>query len=165
MLLIFYHAHTGSSPHSRGTLTISRLEFLDTRIIPAFAGNTPVHSFAPATVKDHPRIRGEHLMASRQELALQGSSPHSRGTPSSKVTDAPLIGIIPAFAGNTPYLYQLCARLWDHPRIRGEHTYYCCKERVRRGSSPHSRGTLDKFKGQVEYIRIIPAFAGNTRLP
>ena len=30
-------------------------------------------------------------------------------------------GITPAYAGNTPHLFQAVHLLWDHPRLRGEH--------------------------------------------
>ena len=32
------------------------------------------------------------------------------------------------------------------------------------GSSPHSRGTRDRFNDVLDRARIIPAFAGNTHL-
>ena len=73
---------------------------------------------------DHPRIRGEHLDA--------------------EVERRPVVGIIPAYAGNTRQERPALRRVpgssphtrgthrraqrstqlaWDHPRIRGEHTY------------------------------------------
>ncbi len=134
----------GSSPHTRGTPTpvtppssiprdhprirgehgralvdVAR----DRGIIPAYAGNTGFaedglpngagsspHTRGTRTRRtasrcsrwDHPRIRGEHCPWS--------------------TTCSRLLGIIPAYAGNTHYLPLLRDARWDHPRIRGEHS-------------------------------------------
>ena len=71
----------GSSPHTRGALHVGPPAFPGVRIIPAYAGSTPV---APSTCPapgDHPRIRGEHDAGGRKPAA------HPR--------------IIPAYAGST----------------------------------------------------------------
>ena len=71
-------------------------------------------------------------------------------------------GIIPALAGNTPYLTHGRSRCRDHPRACGEHVMCDVEERTCLGSSPRLRGTpfsvprLDCCQG------IIPALAGNT---
>ena len=113
---------TGSSPHTRGTRA-------------GCISDAPI-------ARDHPRIRGEHVLAVQQRQALGGSSPHTRGT--HRVVgyvrvisrDHPRIrgehgqeasnadsarGIIPAYAGNTVQALRRCL---------------CCG-----GSSPHTRGT------------------------
>ena len=92
----------GSSPHTRGALF-------------------RYHLFQ-AVIEDHPRIRGEHrkyplsfrkslwiipayagstLLSLTHNLPCLGSSPHTRGAPSS--------------------ICHLSNSFWDHPRIRGEH--------------------------------------------
>ena len=99
------------------------------------------------------------------EFMLLGSSPHSRGTPDGVLNRVDSVGIIPAFAGNTKKREKDGFGAWDHPRIRGEHESRRLFQMGFLGSSPHSRGTrnvavsLDLDRG------IIPAFAGNTRLP
>ena len=50
----------GSSPHTRGALVVGELVAGERRIIPAYAGSTPFTASPPHTVRDHPRIRGEH---------------------------------------------------------------------------------------------------------
>ena len=50
----------------------------------------------------------------------------------------------------------------DHPRIRGEHRQSDTRERNPPGSSPHTRGALDKDGKNKERVRIIPAYAGST---
>ena len=70
----------GSSPLTRGTRVVERLEVHAHGIIPACAGNT-FHSFPFGLAPwDHPRLRGEHF-AERIFGARRG--------------------IIPAYAGNT----------------------------------------------------------------
>ncbi len=175
----------GSSPHTRGTLANSK---------------TPA-----ASMEDHPRIRGEHeytqtgiayidgiipayagntVPAALRVALAAGSSPHTRGTRSPRLSAA--------------------ERCWDHPRIRGEHpsrasdaasmagiipayagnTHFA--ELVHadgEGSSPHTRGTRrcgrstpgstrdhprirGEHGGGMTKLKpcpwIIPAYAGNT---
>ena len=157
---------------------------------------------------DHPRIRGEHeytqtgiayidgiipayagntTAVSNCENAVTGSSPHTRGTRSPRLSAA--------------------ERCWDHPRIRGEHAGAvdqrpdqlgiipayagntwtgCAIKYLWRGSSPHTRGTRTSYQqGLAAYrdhprirgehdepvqaalpdLGIIPAYAGNTEHP
>ena len=112
----------GSSPHTRGTRACG--------------------FFRRGSRKDHPRIRGEHVLDSINQCAA--------------------IGIIPAYAGNTIRVSPSRITRWDHPRIRGEHQPRRHRQRpgggiipayagntTRRiqevlgcpGSSPHTRGT------------------------
>ena len=93
-----------------------------------------------------------------------GSSPHSRGTPWTQSPDLYRARIIPAFAGNTYVCLTNCRDHQDHPRIRGEHFLLHPYKHHSLGSSPHSRGTLFDKYSNYKQLRIIPAFAGNTRL-
>ena len=72
--------------------------------------------------KDHPRIRGEHVNRAMISDVFPGSSPHPRGTQDGALAAAGTKGIIPASAGNTSLLSPPILTIWDHPRIRGEHT-------------------------------------------
>ena len=76
----------GSSPHTRGALTpVSRcLGVL--RIIPAYAGSTCEDSWKCQATADHPRIRGEHIYTNLKVPEQAGSSPHTRGAPSTTST-------------------------------------------------------------------------------
>src|SRR6516162_9650587 len=71
----------GSSPHARGTLQRRIFAMKQYRFIPACAGNTRPEAFAEVAVEVHPRMRGEHVMLFPHKKALDGSSPHARGTP------------------------------------------------------------------------------------
>ena len=96
-------------------------------------------------MKDHPRIRGEHVAYVLKDGQSQGSSPHTRGAPDLDLLKAEGSGIIPAYAGSTTTDRGRTVLVEDHPRIRGEH-----------GRSRHPGRSLP---------RIIPAYAGSTSSP
>ena len=152
----------GSSPHSRGTPYCSSSALMCPRIIPAFAGNTRYCRSRSEGPRDHPRIRGEHLHVLHISRLKRGSSPHSRGTLDDRSMFMDYYGIIPAFAGNTMIECFKLNKIWDHPRIRGEHQSSTRSRKKAQGSSPHSRGTLWLATTGIELPGIIPAFAGNT---
>ena len=91
----------GSSPHARGTRFVSIPLVSASGIIPACAGNTFEKALTNFTIRDHPRMRGEHTTFISEPTSRRGSSPHARGTPVVFVVDVDAFGIIPACAGNT----------------------------------------------------------------
>ena len=112
----------GSSPHTRGARLAGERRHSGVGIIPAYAGST------------------EGLgQWSRRDT---GSSPHTRGARGRPRVYPISSRIIPAYAGSTPPHEPRRRRLWDHPRIRGEHS------------------ALDI--GGAELDGIIPAYAGST---
>ena len=92
----------------------------------------------------------------------QGSSPRMRGTlrPAQRLRG--VLGIIPAYAGNTLQSVTHLAALRDHPRVCGEHCSLGARMAEYTGSSPRMRGTrlCDHVPPNVH--GIIPAYAGNT---
>ena len=70
---------TGSSPHARGAQAEVGGGPGGGRLIPACAGSTwrPRRCWCRRTA--HPRMRGEHIVASFHSRGLTGSSPHARG--------------------------------------------------------------------------------------
>ena len=70
-------------------------------IIPAYAGNTFDDSQVKADFGDHPRVCGEHIRNKFRDESDTGSSPRMRGTPEDLPEDSLVLGIIPAYAGNT----------------------------------------------------------------
>ena len=85
-----------------------------------------------------------------------------RGTLGRRVVGLCLVGIIPAYAGNTPDVARRACLSGDHPRVCGEHPLWLSRSRFGVGSSPRMRGTLDvELVGHV-LAGIIPAYAGNT---
>ena len=155
----------GSSPHTRGTQRHELCGCGERGIIPAYAGNTLRSGWSRLAGRDHPRIRGEHFLRQEATEPGRGSSPHTRGTPDEVHVDARENGIIPAYAGNTPWEAAYRVLAWDHPRIRGEHgaSYYVMSPA--QGSSPHTRGTPIDYRNPLAEVGIIPAYAGNTPFP
>ena len=112
----------GSSPHARGALHRRLRAYKHHGIIPACAGSTFVGGLQLETARDHPRMRGEHLSAWQTLRPLRGSSPHARGAPYYLSSAFATSGIIPACAGSTMTSKSAATAMWDHPRMRGEHT-------------------------------------------
>ena len=85
-----------------------------------------------------------------------------RGTHGQHFNQFHILGIIPAYAGNTlPTKPTECPKR-DHPRVCGEHPYADTYWRLRAGSSPRMRGTHSIDRPRQGRSGIIPAYAGNT---
>ena len=133
----------GSSPHTRGALEKPGHWNRYCGIIPAYAGSTYLVLSVSRSLRDHPRIRGEHRVLHRGRAGRVGSSPHTRGA---------------------RYTTQEGAQpAQDHPRIRGEHASNALPFFNLMGSSPHTRGARTNDGGLHELYGIIPAYAGSTR--
>ena len=132
----------GSSPHVRGTRVQAAGQAALPGIIPACAGNTRGTSTLWWSIRDHPRMCGEHSDGSCGCVLSWGSSPHVRGTQDAREGRGRGHGIIPACAGNTfgRGFRRTCSG--DHPRMCGEHNRQGVRLRHEPGSSPHVRGTL-----------------------
>ena len=144
-VLAYPVAVAGSPPHSRGILRDQVVQEAEARLTPAFAGNTVGWAREYQVREAHPRIRGEYQEIVTQPFADRGSPPHSRGIQSLLTLTLTLVGLTPAFAGNTETTCARSARPRAHPRIRGEYL-------------PQSRRTL-----RSDWLT--PAFAGNTFSP
>ena len=153
----------GSSPHTRGARMETRRGQSQRRIIPAYAGSTPLRpppSFPP---RDHPRIRGEHRRWRVSSRPNPGSSPHTRGAQGFRYAHSTFCRIIPAYAGSTSCANGTSNTPADHPRIRGEHLGYRWDAEAKLGSSPHTRGAQTLQETRHPLPRIIPAYAGSTK--
>ena len=155
----------GSSPHTRGAHLQQPQGARTKRIIPAYAGSTGSSPPAAARKSDHPRIRGEHVIPSRNVNGVTGSSPHTRGALRAEPSRRPDVRIIPAYAGSTQRRIPLPRGLRDHPRIRGEHGHDETHFRGDLGSSPHTRGAHLLQPLRACDHGIIPAYAGSTGPP
>ena len=112
----------GSSPHTWGTPFRAIVRHLYRRFIPTYVGNTfnEATDYAEPTV--HPHIRGEHRRNEGMCGYVNGSSPHTWGTPDFLSRKVGGKRFIPTYVGNT---FQASCQLnfWPvHPHIRGEHT-------------------------------------------
>ena len=88
-----------------------------------------------------------------------------RGTPAHRQRKGHPRGIIPAHAGNTRHCARHEGKTRDHPRACGEHPATPATAGTAPGSSPRMRGTPVGSQGVETSPGIIPAHAGNTRLP
>ena len=157
---------SGSSPRMRGTPVPGVHRVDDRGIIPAYAGNTQCAHLDATDPRDHPRVCGEHFNGYVGQCVLAGSSPRMRGTQVLTLQFLHLMGIIPAYAGNTAVLMVGSACRRDHPRVCGEHRNVIQEDMLRRGSSPRIRGTRYAHDRPDPHPGIIPAYAGNTtRIP
>ena len=113
-------------------------------------------------LEDHPRLRGEHQYYRAKIKRKQGSPPLTRGTLTAPFNQLEPIGITPAYAGNTRISLRYLELYWDHPRLRGEHSFFllCILNKI--GSPPLTRGTLYWQLQRITGLRITPAYAGNT---
>ena len=135
----------GSSPLTRGTHSSLLREFLCTRFIPAYAGNSCLSTIPKCSLSVHPRLRGELISSCVSAARFGGSSPLTRGT---------------RFAAQ-----QVSRDRLVHPRLRGELEMRTTSEKSEFGSSPLTRGTLLGGCGTGKTHRFIPAYAGNSERP
>ncbi len=156
---------SGSSPRGRGTQIRAENCVKKLRIIPAWAGNTWRHSQKCNATPDHPRVGGEHRSHPATQDNGFGSSPRGRGTLAHTHPRHPQPRIIPAWAGNTIFSPATCRARPDHPRVGGEHNHVSTIHYAVVGSSPRGRGTRQPVFRKGLRVRIIPAWAGNTRTP
>ena len=71
-------------------------------------------------------------------------------------------GITPAYAGNTSRKITSTLLQKDHPRLRGEHSFFLSPKQSFLGSPPPTRGTLCIINALIFNAGITPAYAGNT---
>ena len=152
----------GSSPRMRGAPCRSTLLACSAGIIPAYAGSTSLKALIAPTLRDHPRVCGEHEAGQGRLHPLGGSSPRMRGAQGRPAGSRLDKRIIPAYAGST--CRRSCATAWtrDHPRVCGEHIVYSFQGYAGSGSSPRMRGAQITKPLACIWIGIIPAYAGST---
>ena len=153
----------GSSPRMRGAQRLGALPLVDYGIIPAYAGSTVSKVLFSFSMRDHPRVCGEHVRPTPLAPSFVGSSPRMRGALCRHHRDGRVVGIIPAYAGSTCRRLRRRTRCRDHPRVCGEHAFHTCAVDCAKGSSPRMRGAQVKPRNLVHVLGIIPAYAGSTR--
>ena len=153
----------GSSPHARGApKTLSNVKRV-ARIIPACAGSTqasPVpslsargsspHARGARNVKsassisawDHPRMRGEHPLATLYNGHVLGIIPACAGsTRNMKPCESVARGSSPHARGAQRSVTFMLAPRRDHPRMRGEHHCNGCGHEFGHGIIPACAGS------------------------
>ena len=149
----------------RGTLGGHVWHRVRPRIIPAHAGNSRAILASQGAASDHPRACGELALRLGVCQYGLGSSPRMRGTPGKFVRCRGVHRIIPAHAGNSCPTIPCTSARTDHPRACGELARCWIESSRVFGSSPRMRGTRDPVDACAFPLRIIPAHAGNSRIP
>ena len=155
----------GSSPLTRGKLSLVVWGGVVRRLIPAHAGKTRGSPSPSDRGWAHPRSRGENRPMTSMLSDRFGSSPLTRGKRRHHQRRACLAGLIPAHAGKTAC--PSCSRpvSWAHPRSRGENAHASCARVVIDGSSPLTRGKHTRLQPPPHARGLIPAHAGKTIRP
>ena len=155
-------ASAGSSPLTRGKREAPADLAREIRLIPAHAGKTlPASCVVPARTA-HPRSRGENPYAPHRLYTHPGSSPLTRGKPTTRRVRHIAVRLIPAHAGKTDNHPTQFEAYRAHPRSRGENDSCSSKPIDIDGSSPLTRGKRRRGCVRVVRRRLIPAHAGKT---
>ena len=135
---------TGSSPLTRGKPVMHVVQGLAGRLIPAHAGKTQNDRGVPTDETAHPRSRGENSLTPDRPSLSAGSSPLTRGKPWTQLWVRRGRRLIPAHAGKTARSRPWAGGRPAHPRSRGENHLRGPLSEQRNGSSPLTRGKLDR---------------------
>ena len=155
----------GLSPRGRGKPVGQCIALRTTRSIPAWAGETTPVERAERLHEVYPRVGGGNLAASMSPASTDGLSPRGRGKRRIRVELNFQLRSIPAWAGETISAYERVCRGRVYPRVGGGNLYatraapQCC------GLSPRGRGKHFGYAGAHNYVRSIPAWAGETGTP
>ena len=154
----------GSSPLTRGKLESCEVRQGVGGLIPAHAGKTSSRKPSSKTLRAHPRSRGENHGLPIGEGHVPGSSPLTRGKPTTARWQGTHPGLIPAHAGKTVSAIGGPIRGWAHPRSRGENIPGRAGNDPGPGSSPLTRGKHETGQWLGPKVGLIPAHAGKTLL-
>ena len=133
--------HRVAHPRSRGENAVERRATRHReRLIPAHAGKTGRSESCPHPRPAHPRSRGENRTVRIVSPPQAGSSPLTRGKPDNILLAGLSARLIPAHAGKTGGEAPPRLPSPAHPRSRGENHLLGWRSRLRRGSSPLTRG-------------------------
>ena len=152
----------GSSPRGRGKRCTVPCRSVICRLIPAWAGKTPMIKQGGARMAAHPRVGGENRVGGDAPPGPAGSSPRGRGKPRRRPAPRYISRLIPAWAGKTQTSQILGAGRSPHPRVGGENANDLIVPPRAAGSSPRGRGKRILDDDAVALARLIPAWAGKT---
>ena len=154
----------GTSPRTRGKLQDYLKVVNNRRNIPAHAGKTLQLRPRGERAAEHPRARGENVSIAEPFSRGNGTSPRTRGKPSTVPMRNWRRRNIPAHAGKTGYDGSIIHSAEEHPRARGENLRRVGVKNPLVGTSPRTRGKPMIPWRYRHHQRNIPAHAGKTPL-
>ena len=150
----------GSSPRGRGKRSDSKKTQPSSRLIPAWAGKTPLNSTSVRRRWAHPRVGGENFDEHPRQLSRHGSSPRGRGKRGQDGAGALPARLIPAWAGKTRNAHTHRKDDRAHPRVGGENACARALTFETPGSSPRGRGKRHAEVGDVAHGLAHPRVGG-----
>ena len=109
----------GTSPRVRGKRDGPQARLLDAGYIPACAGEAQRISVDGGRYQVHPRVCGGSRAPSTASLPDSGTSPRVRGKRRRVAERKPVLGYIPACAGEARFFFDPSERTRVHPRVCG----------------------------------------------
>ena len=106
----------------RGKESFEEHGFVIGGITPACAGKSRATAAQQRAGRDHPRVCGEKLIASKRETLCTGSPPRVRGKAFIAEIRTRAVRITPACAGKSYHARYMVIVIRDHPRVCGEKT-------------------------------------------
>ena len=130
----------GLSPRVRGNREKSTGETIGTGPIPACAGQPHIQDPTDLYFGAYPRVCGATTFGKASTQGMMGLSPRVRGNLEAAKGTPPVIGPIPACAGQPQLPAQICGRQRAYPRVCGATLRTGLPSLLGGGLSPRVRG-------------------------
>ena len=150
----------GLSPPTRGSQGLRGLWRVSLGSIPAHAGEPPGVAVFGDRIGVYPRPRGGATWGHPRTCAHRGLSPPTRGSPAGEVRRRPLLGSIPAHAGEPMEGLEVVDIVGVYPRPRGGAFFSARSPSNSTGLSPPTRGSHPFLRRRNGKVWSIPAHAG-----
>ncbi len=158
-------AFAGLSPRGRGNRGQSDFGVFDRRSIPAWAGEPDDGLILSDASRVYPRVGGGTYRQGLIARYRQGLSPRGRGNQGRHGQTAAGGRSIPAWAGEPPPWVEKPDGEQVYPRVGGGTIREHRRRQRRQGLSPRGRGNPDIAADGMDFVRSIPAWAGEPRRP
>ena len=153
----------GLSPRGRGKHARTAYGKIQTRSIPAWAGETYLSEANALAVEVYPRVGGGNIRQSLDVETGAGLSPRGRGKPNAYASNCAGRRSIPAWAGETMRLCIAAIACRVYPRVGGGNYKSPADAPKSLGLSPRGRGKPPLHPVGSRPGGSIPAWAGETR--
>ena len=150
----------GLSPRVRGNHRAGGVPVVGVGSIPARAGEPLLCKGWLSQPPVYPRACGGTIVPVASRSSGSGLSPRVRGNPAAEPAFRPILGSIPARAGEPRRSWPTVTLLRVYPRACGGTSPASSPVPSRKGLSPRVRGNLNHPSGGRAELRSIPARAG-----